>query len=137
MARCPGQREAITREAPLITGAEMIAFFQQIAERYPTARTITLVLDNATYNRAKLVRAKLVREWLARPECRVRLIYLPPHAPNLNLIERLWWFSKNCGGSSRRRRSGTPTTRPSPPSAQPSMPSSPTSASGRTNSHPS
>jgi transposase len=82
-------REAITREAPLITGAEMIAFFQQIADRYPAARTITLVLDNATYNRAKVV-----REWLARPGCRVRLIYLPPYAPNLNLIERLWWFFK-------------------------------------------
>lgn len=77
-------REAITREAPLITGAEMVAFFEQIAERYPAARSITLVLDNATYNRARCV-----RDWLARPGCRVRLIYLPPYAPNLNLIERL------------------------------------------------
>jgi transposase len=82
-------REVIVREAPLITGAEMIAFFEQIAERYPMAGTITLVLDNATYNRARMV-----REWLARPGCRVRLVYLPPYAPNLNLIERLWWFFK-------------------------------------------
>jgi transposase len=35
-----------------------------------------------------------VREWLARPGCRVRVVYLPPYAPNLNLIERLWWFFK-------------------------------------------
>ena len=82
-------RTVITREAPLITGAEMVAFFEQIAARYPVARTITLVLDNATYNRAALV-----REWLAQPGCRVRLVYLPPYAPNLNLIERLWWFFK-------------------------------------------
>ena len=35
-----------------------------------------------------------MREWLARPGCRVRVVYLPPDAPNLNLIERLWWFFK-------------------------------------------
>lgn len=82
-------REVITREAELITGAEMVAFFEQIEARYPMARCISLVLDNATYNRAALV-----REWLARSGCRVRLVYLPPYAPNLNLIERLWWFFK-------------------------------------------
>jgi transposase len=82
-------REVITREAALITGAEMVSFFEQIEARYPMARSISLVLDNATYNRAALV-----REWLAKPGCRVRLVYLPPYAPNLNLIERLWWFFK-------------------------------------------
>jgi transposase len=83
------ERQVITREASKITGAEMVVFFEQIAERYPLARTITLIADNATYNRAAIV-----REWLARPGCRVRLVYLPPYAPNLNLIERLWWFFK-------------------------------------------
>lgn len=82
-------REVITREASLITGLEMVACFEQIAARYPLARTITLVLDNATYNRAAVV-----RECLGRPGCRVRVVYLPPYAPNLNLIERLWWFFK-------------------------------------------
>lgn len=82
-------REVITREAKKITGPEMVAFFAQIEARYPAARTITLIADNATYNRAAVV-----REWLARPGCRVRVVYLPPYAPNLNLIERLWWFFK-------------------------------------------
>jgi transposase len=82
-------REVVTREAERITGAEMIALFEDLAKRHPKAETITLVLDNATYNRAASV-----RDWLARPECRVRLVYLPPYAPNLNLIERLWWFFK-------------------------------------------
>ena len=36
----------------------------------------------------------MVREWLATPGRRVRLVYLPPDAPNLNPIERLWWFFK-------------------------------------------
>lgn len=82
-------REVITREATKITGPEMVAFFTQIEARYPAAHTITLIADNATYNRAAVV-----REWLARPGCRVHVVYLPPYAPNLNLIERLWWFFK-------------------------------------------
>ncbi|WP_037301639.1 transposase, partial [Rubritepida flocculans] len=53
------------------------------------ARRITLILDNASYNRAKVV-----RKWLAKPERRLRVVYLPPYAPNLNLIEGLWWFFK-------------------------------------------
>lgn len=82
-------REVITREASKITGPEMVAFFEQIEARYPAARRITLVVDNASYNRAQVV-----REWLARPDRRLRVVYLPPYAPNLNLIERLWWFFK-------------------------------------------
>jgi transposase len=82
-------REVITREAKKITGPEMVAFFAEIEARYPAARTITLIADNATCNRAAVV-----REWLARPGCRMRVVCLPPYAPNLNLIERLWWFFK-------------------------------------------
>jgi transposase len=78
-----------TREATKITGPAMAAFFAQIEARYPAARRITLIADNATYNRAAVV-----REWLARPGCRLRVVYLPPYALNLNLIERLWWFFK-------------------------------------------
>jgi len=84
----PG-RQVVTREADRITGAEMIALFQDLAARHPDAEAISVVLDNATYNRAASV-----REWLASEGCRIRLVYLPPYAPNLNLIERLWWFFK-------------------------------------------
>jgi transposase len=79
----------VTREAERITGAEMIALFEDLTRRHPEASTITHMLDNATYNRAASVRNRL-----ALPECQVRLVYLPPYAPNLNLIERLWWCFK-------------------------------------------
>lgn len=82
-------REVITREATKITGPGMVAFFTQIEARYPAAHRITLIADNATCNRAAVV-----RERLARPGCRVRVAHLPPYAPNLNLIERLWRFFK-------------------------------------------
>jgi transposase len=48
---------------------------------------ISLVLDNARYQRCALVMA--VAEILE-----IELLFLPPYSPNLNLIERLWKFVK-------------------------------------------
>ena len=48
---------------------------------------ITLVLDNARYQRCALVPS--VADALG-----IKLLYLPPYSPNLNLIERLWKFVK-------------------------------------------
>ena len=48
---------------------------------------ITLVLDNARYQRCELVQS------LAR-ELHIELLFLPSYSPNLNLIERLWKFTK-------------------------------------------
>jgi transposase len=48
---------------------------------------ITLVLDNARYQRNVIVMA------LAR-ELGVELLFLPSYSPNLNLLERLWRFAK-------------------------------------------
>jgi transposase len=48
---------------------------------------VTLVLDNARYQRNAAVKA------LAK-KLRIRLLYLPSYSPNLNLIERLWRFTK-------------------------------------------
>ncbi|OGV20317.1 MAG: hypothetical protein A2X47_07640 [Lentisphaerae bacterium GWF2_38_69] len=48
---------------------------------------ITIILDNAKYNRAADVTnyASLNK---------IKLIYLPSYSPNLNLIERLWKYFK-------------------------------------------
>lgn len=48
---------------------------------------ITIILDNARYQRSKLVQE------LAR-SLNIELLYLPAYSPNLNLIERLWKFVK-------------------------------------------
>ncbi len=47
------------------------------------AGPITLVLDNARYQRNAVVQA------LAK-QLGIALMYLPSYSPNLNLIERLW-----------------------------------------------
>jgi transposase len=59
---------------------------QKIAELHLRV-PITLILDNARYQKCKLVRdfSELLN---------IELLYLPPYSPNLNLIERLWKFVK-------------------------------------------
>ena len=71
---------------------------------------ITLVLDNARYQRNAVVQA------LAK-ELGITLLFLPSYSPNLNLIERLWKFIK-------RRPSTAAITRRSPTSKPPSRRSS-------------
>lgn len=48
---------------------------------------ITLVLDNARYQRCRLVQDLAA-------ELGIELLFLPSYSPNLNLIERLWKFVK-------------------------------------------
>jgi transposase len=48
---------------------------------------ITLVMDNARYQRCRLVMEKA-------KDLEIELLFLPPYSPNLNLIERLWKFVK-------------------------------------------
>ena len=49
-----------------------------------------LVLDNASVHRSKLVQAKR-KEWKRKG---LRLVFLPPYCPHLNLIETLWRQTK-------------------------------------------
>ncbi len=48
---------------------------------------ITLVLDNARYQKCQLVQDLAT-------SLEIELLYLPSYSPNLNLIERLWKFVK-------------------------------------------
>lgn len=58
-----------------------------LAKQY-VGEKIYLVLDNARYQRCRLVQET------ARA-LGIKLVFLPPYSPNLNLIERLWRFVKN------------------------------------------
>ncbi len=87
-----GALNAITHEVitvtndSYITGTQVCELLQKIANLKLTI-PITLVLDNARYQKCKLVQN------LAK-DLGIELLYLPPYSPNLNLIERLWKFVK-------------------------------------------
>lgn len=66
----------------------VIEYFEVILKAYRRAPHIILYLDNAKY-----FKAKIVREWL-EDNPKFQIEFLPPYAPNLNLIERFWRFVK-------------------------------------------
>ncbi len=69
-----------------ITATTVCELLLMLAGAYPEL-PLTIVLDNARYQRCALVQT--LAETLG-----IELLYLPPYAPNLNLIERLWKFVK-------------------------------------------
>ncbi len=70
-----------TVSAPLVT-----QLLDKIRAAHPDA-PITLVLDNARYQRCKEVaQHAAIKD--------IELLYLPAYSPNLNLIERLWKLTK-------------------------------------------
>ena len=49
---------------------------------------IIMVLDNVQYHHAKLL-----NKWLIQHP-QLELMYLPPYSPELNPIERAWWYMR-------------------------------------------
>ena len=68
-----------------VDAVSTIALLSSIEKLYPALRRVHVFVDNARYHHAKMVRA-----WLARPERRIRLHFIPAYCPHLNPIERLW-----------------------------------------------
>ncbi len=79
----PRNHDVTFREDKSINAESTIKLFGQLEGRYPNAPNIYCIADNAKYYRNKAVKAYLETS-------RIRLIFLPPYSPNLNLIERLW-----------------------------------------------
>jgi len=89
-----GAYDPITHEAITVTNDTYInqdvfcEFLEKIANAYAdSGRPITLVLDNARYQKCQSVAS-------TAKALNIELLYLPPYSPNLNLIERLWRFVK-------------------------------------------
>lgn len=66
--------------------------FQKLRALHPGEK-ITFILDNARYQKCQVAIA-------AANMLDIKLLYLPPYSPNLNLVERVWKFirkkSLNC-----------------------------------------
>jgi len=75
----------VYREDASINALTTIELFKQIEEKNTLANQIFVIADNAKYYRSNLVRKYLETS-------KIKIIFLPPYSPNLNLIERLWKF---------------------------------------------
>lgn len=69
-----------------ITATTICELLTKVKEKYGNV-PITLVLDNARYQKCNIV-------FEAAKKLNIELLYLPTYSPNLNLIERLWKFVK-------------------------------------------
>lgn len=87
-----GAWNAVTRQFIAVTNTTVVntetmcELLRQIAAQ-GLVGPITIVLDNAKYQRNKIVQDLAT-------ELGIRLLFLPSYSPNLNLIERLWGFAK-------------------------------------------
>ena len=72
-------------EPTTVDEASAVQLLAKIEARNPDKRLIHVIWDNAAYHKGSDV-----RDFLARPDCRIHLIQLPPYCPHLNPIERLW-----------------------------------------------
>lgn len=81
------------RNTGYVTATTVCELLKQLAEQN-TGLPLTLVLDNARYQKCELVRS-------LAGSLGITLLYLPSYSPNLNLIERLWKFVKKTSLNSR------------------------------------
>lgn len=87
-----GAWNAVTRTMLAVTNTTVVntdtmcQLLRQIAAQDLTG-PVTVVLDNARYQRNKVVQA-------VAAELSITLLYLPSYSPNLNRIERRWGFAR-------------------------------------------
>lgn len=79
--------EVIARQDLTINSDSTIALLEQVLAANPGKRLIHVYCDSARY-----YVSRQVKHWLADKP--LRLHFLPPYSPNLNLIERLWKFMR-------------------------------------------
>lgn len=98
-----GAFNAISQELVRVTNdsyvnAETVCELLRKVSALPLGVPITLVMDNARYQRCRLVQELAVT-------LKIELLFLPSYSPNLNLIERLWKFTKKEVLNSRHQNS--------------------------------
>jgi transposase len=61
---------------------------KKVLRIYRAASKIILVLDNVAY-----LHAKRISSWLEKNP-KLELFFLPPYSPDLNAVERAWWYMR-------------------------------------------
>jgi transposase len=80
------KREIIIDETETVNAQSTIRLFSKILNKNKNSKKVYIVADNAGYYHSKILQG-----WLQNNK-KIKMIYLPPYSPNLNLIERLWKY---------------------------------------------
>ena len=61
---------------------------KKVLYTYRNNSKIIMVVDNVRYHHAKLL-----KKWVLNNR-KLEIVYLPPYSPELNPIERAWWYMR-------------------------------------------
>lgn len=85
----PSDGLMVTRQTAVFSAQTFLDFLKVVIRHARRGRRIVLVLDNARYHHAILL-----RDWLRRHKDILVLLFLPPYSPDLNPIERVWKLTR-------------------------------------------
>ena len=83
----PFSLDIIQSHSMVYVDAEQTKAFLEKVRRESGDIPVSIVLDNARYQHCQAVKDKAA-------ELGITLIFLPPYSPNLNIIERLWKYTR-------------------------------------------
>lgn len=86
----------VTAMNPKFDAVTFEAFLRQLLRHRSPGKRMVILLDNARYHHAKLLRG-----FLCKNRRRLRLLFLPPYSPQLNPIERVWKLTRRLATHNR------------------------------------
>ena len=82
--------------APVFDAMTFGDFLKRLLRHRHHGKRLIVVLDNAAYHHAKLL-----RPWLLRHRRKITLLFLPPYSPQLAPIERVWKLARRLATHNR------------------------------------
>jgi transposase len=84
----PGTGKVVYQVSERGNAKTFFSFLVKVVKAYQ-GNKVYMVLDNVAYHHSKRIKAVLERY-----SHKLELIFLPPYSPDLNPVERIWWFMR-------------------------------------------
>lgn len=84
-AVCVADGRLAVMKAETFDARSFQGFLKELLRRRKHGRKMIVVLDNARWHHARLI-----RPWLQKHRHMIKLEFLPPYSPDLNPVERVW-----------------------------------------------
>ena len=81
--------EIVTQMSKIFNAETFLIFLKRILHTKKRGKKIIIVLDNARYHHAVIL-----KPWLKENRKKIALMFLPPYSPELNHIERVWKITR-------------------------------------------
>lgn len=79
----------VTQKESTFDAMTFLSFLKQLVRHHRRDKLMLVILDNARWHHARLI-----EPWLKDHRSVLRLDFLPPYSPNLNVVERVWKLTR-------------------------------------------